>query len=112
MIQQSAVRIGNYLDFPFCGKQPVTAADMGDWNALGAVLPIALTPETLEKCGFVNDNNTYGRGIIMLRRKRDGAFGQPRFELLSDEFNPDLEHLHQLQNLYFALTGEELNVQL
>jgi hypothetical protein len=73
---------------------------------------IPLTPEILGKAGFVEEDRVYKKGNVRLVRKRDGAFGQHRFELQSDEFTPDLEYLHQLQNLCFALNNEELNVLL
>ena len=64
---------------------------------------IPLTPEVLEKCGF--ESNPY----------------QDRYELKDLHFEycgvrniiwsekyPHIQYLHQLQNLHFALTGEEL----
>jgi hypothetical protein len=76
--------------------------------------PIPLTPEILEKAGF----NMEGKYIWL---KIDEAFelctfasGTPGVGLyfegqwLGDTFN----YLHQIQNLFFALTGEELKIEL
>lgn len=76
--------------------------------SLDSIHPIPLTPEILEKCGFE-------KGSIY--------FYFPKFRIAkienSDNWiilfsNSDLpicrfQHLHQLQNLYFALTNTELN---
>lgn len=80
--------------------------------------PIELTPEWLERCGF---ERTGATGDVYIK---DGvaicinAAGF-EFEWPADHWDDDqepnirlIEHLHQLQNLYSALTGEELNVKL
>jgi hypothetical protein len=74
------------------------------------VLGIPLTPEILEKAGF----QLFPWGWI---KKSKTDFGV-RLQVHSFAYevsgnNPvKLTYLHQLQNLYFALTGEELNVNL
>ena len=82
---------------------------------------IVLSPEILEKCGFVlNRNNELSIEIndiashLELMRGVDG-FYYPSFTQTpqGDEertvyFNR-INSLHQLQNLYFSLCGEELN---
>jgi hypothetical protein len=85
-----------------------------DWLAaciVDDVLPIPLTPEILEKAGFVksiNFDNTYIKLIkgesFILKDCKDGTF----FVYTGIR----CQYLHQLQNLYFALTGEELNIEL
>ena len=73
--------------------------------------PIPLTPEILVKAGFVksiNFDNTYIKLIkgesFILKDCKDGTF----FVYTGIR----CQYLHQLQNLYFALTGEELNIFL
>lgn len=78
--------------------------------------PITLTPEILEKCGFERQN--YEWAINKLNESDDSCFclfdmnynsGDLLLELNAAYCPcPKVEHLHQLQNLYFALTGEEL----
>ena len=82
--------------------------------------PIVLSPEILEKCGFeLNRNNELSIEIndiashLELMRGVDG-FYYPSFTQTpqGDEertvyFNR-INSLHQLQNLYFSLCGEEL----
>ncbi len=75
--------------------------------------PIPLTEEILLKCGFEYEGNSlliniqggeisYEYGCIYLGM---GHYYQESNQL-------EIKHLHQLQNLYFALTVEELNIEL
>jgi hypothetical protein len=79
--------------------------------------PIPLTPEWLERCGFKwhslpdsegNEHNVY--------TTKWGDFDLTMFDNdileLESVRMPHIKHLHQLQNLYFALTGEELKIEL
>jgi hypothetical protein len=67
--------------------------------------PIALTPEILKRCGFVN-------------RKLDNFYFFENGNLIIEGYESDynglyigrVDYLHQLQNLYFVLKGEELTV--
>jgi len=75
--------------------------------------PIPLTPEVLEKCGFHKQNNAWvpegheSKGYTTWDFTIwDGGRGEYYYN--SAEFPTPLQFLHQLQNLYFALTGEEL----
>ncbi len=73
-----------------------------------SIEPIPLTEDILLKCGLLKTSI--------------GTFLLGSYELVSynNHYNVsvfkgkicELSHLHQLQNLYFALTGEELNLQL
>lgn len=78
-------------------------------NFPGFYNPIQLTPEILAKCGFkqtkgVGGAECWDNGNIEINKEVDGyagfASGKP------------FQHIHQLQNLYFDLTADELNVQL
>jgi hypothetical protein len=79
--------------------------------------PIELTAEILEKCGFEKEDFfgyshphlkcrwiTSDFGDVILDRPflRFDSIGRPPY------ICTDVYFLHQLQNLYFALTGEEL----
>ena len=91
------------------------------------IAPIPLTEEMLLKCGFVVTDKL-PNNILSIDLGNDTIL----FEDLScdrmyiryyneennfDDFDcmsipQDIHSLHQLQNLYFALTGQELNVEL
>lgn len=77
------------------------------------LFPIPLTPEILEKAGFEFD--------------KELPYSNWQYGVNSDKYDIfhcywdggkltylglQITYLHQLQNLYFALTGEELNIEL
>lgn len=73
--------------------------------------PIPLTPELLEKCGFEFSEaffKTYINEPLFLQEEAD-AFYMIYSNMRINPKKP-LKYLHELQNLYFALTGEELEV--
>lgn len=83
--------------------------------------PIPLTPEWLEKFGFKSDLEDW---YYITTVKDQYLASNPHGVYLSntdpedeskhaDEFSVklDIRYVHQLQNLYFALTGSELQVK-
>jgi hypothetical protein len=81
------------------------------------ISPIPLTPEILEKAGFENN----GR----LSKRITGKISLIAMELLNEcfvslqiegvcgaEIGISVSYLHQLQNIYFCLCGEELDINL
>lgn len=72
--------------------------------------PIELTEEILLKCGFVRDGNTdyYTCRKVGFTINLSGVIGY-RTCIWTNEH---IKHLHQLQNLYYALTNEELKINL
>jgi hypothetical protein len=89
--------------------------DQGNGYSYDSLYPIPLTPDWLERCGFVN-------GDKHRRSEYDGpnnitigevSADSNSFELLGSEWsigNP-FKYVHQLQNLYHSLTGEELTIK-
>jgi len=81
---------------------------------------IALTPEILEKCGFDRYTEVPNDGIGDKLEVFEGLYGVVFFfdvhgALVFKDYHSNMnrpKYLHQLQNLYFALTGEELEVKL
>lgn len=85
--------------------------------------PIPLTPDMLQKCGFekwfVEDyetNDVYEKSIdddlsIEITSLKNGDF---ILCVRVDEYrlSKPFRFIHQLQNLYYALTQTELNIQL
>lgn len=91
---------------------PFTALPDG-WQAE----PIPLTPEVLVKCGFVKlklDNGFYYEKYLNNKETllfsdnilSYGILGASQYEWSACDH---IQSLHQLMNLYHALTGEELN---
>lgn len=127
MIKASELRIGNRVRFI---NQSIivhagTIEDCDRANKSDAPYqyePIPLTPEILEKAGFERwaylGDNKYEFLICKARTLICYHEGNIReCSLYQDSKMIDLpaskvQYLHQLQNLYFALTGEELKIEL
>lgn len=76
----------------------------GDWMA-----PIKLTEEWLEKFGFVSNpyEDRYEKNDFHIHCDKTKGF----LDLWVTNCRVDLKSVHQLQNLYFALTGDELTIK-
>ena len=80
--------------------------------------PIPLTPEILEKAGFEESQDGYYYNEEATFRIHDNlmlidmAFFDSGNDRLYFQNIGDVEYLHQLQNLVYALTGEELTIEL
>lgn len=74
---------------------------------------IPLTPEILDKCGFEYDLITFNKGEcpILLAPKLVNCYTVYINRLFYGEM-VTINHLHQLQNLYHVLMGEELEINL
>ena len=91
------------------------------WVMAENLKPIPLSPEIIEKCGFEKHKNSNdywtiwylknGWRIQQAHNSEVSASVRSGLFYYSDDF-VEVEYLHQLQNLYFALTGEELEVNL
>lgn len=122
MIPQNQLRIGNW----FITDQG-TFHQVNDRNIryTEGMNPIPLRPEILEKCGFT------GSRIMMYFKKYVNEEDSENIQLTLHQVGPNPEwniaysvkqdyvrlkkrtqYLHELQNLYFCLTGEELPINL
>ena len=120
MIEPKDLRIGNYYQGASRGNIEIvtwqTLRDLSEGKL--NLLPIPLTEEILLKFGF---NKEYQKGYIGIDVcNSDSVLTEPlkmgewqtnytfQFETGSVPKFKEIEYVHQLQNLYFALTGEEL----
>jgi hypothetical protein len=84
----------------------IRRGDSTELIPLADIEPIPLTPEILKKCGFKKfESGNFYHPKTMFELT-------PKFWLEDSERAVKAEYLHQLQNLYFALTGEELVVKI
>ena len=130
MINANELRIGNWLaynDGTFGKVFGIDTDDVGiidevspTWDSVINLHPIPLTEEILLKCGFVRHKTGIG-GCDMWQGMDGWAFGDNGWLFRGDPknglkivgyFNSNIHFIHQLQNIIFALTGEELNVEL
>lgn len=129
MIQANELRLGIYIKY----LSTLTKMDeellylLYDKNSdleISDFYPIEITEEILLNCGFekFEDHNKYGWYLKVDNRYLCWCFN----EYISLEFTENqaylnyndtlfdypCKYLHQLQNLYYALCNEELNIQL
>jgi hypothetical protein len=121
-MKATELRIGNFVEHPNDGVTRVTAIlnDLQIETETGYIdkycRAIPLTEEWLERFGFDKDEEYDEGGLVdyrwtlMYRSLEFVSFWNS--EELNGVNQPqtgvDVEYVHQLQNLYFALTGQEL----
>ena len=122
MISANELRIGNLIYNGIGEPFPVNATTIGNFVigelTLGKFKPIPLTEEWMVKFGYkkgrVSDDFYLDVDNFAL------VFGEDKFELMGDggyDYTGELDlknivkFVHQLQNLYFALTGSELTIK-
>jgi hypothetical protein len=82
---------------------------------IGFIQPIPLTEEWLVKFGFEEEKDN--DGVFGFKLKNFWYINEYQFRLSnfidteSMVIDNKIHHIHQLQNLYFALTGEELTIK-
>ena len=113
MIQANELRIGNWVGDKKNNYHKVMHLGI-EFNP-DTVMPILLTLEMLGEVGFLNQ--AYGECVSFAYKDTpicaywDGVEWCFKYGYDSDLTFAACEHLHQLQNLIFALTGQELNYQ-
>jgi hypothetical protein len=137
MIDPKELRVGNWLQYkntPFEVEEIV----IGGINmyqegysvyGFGECDTIPLIPEILEKCGFMDipfqrgmafinlDSSPYDNRVLEYSKSTNNIYivcsqGGEGEEINTTKMLTQVKYLHQLQNLYFALTGSELKIVL
>lgn len=89
--------------------------EKGGWNRslVDKLAPIPITPELLGRCGFKKLNAGWinDSGSLTFYVKSQDANGYYKMAYGTRNYNARFLFVHQLQNLYFALTGEELTIK-
>jgi len=117
VLSATELRIGNYVEY----KNNIVKFAIGDFTEADNnsqflelfINPIPLTEQWLKDFGFIDDGRFKWNGWYWI-----GDFGiahEPDQDCwvwqVVDEGSvemPDFKYVHQLQNLYFILTGKEL----
>lgn len=124
MIEPRELRIGNLIAYngrpdqvihltnqhieTFVGPEEPLLADSDSWS------PIPLTAEWLERFGIerVSDgviaDHWHYEGFFLYIDETDAGH---KYYYMSDAALVTIDYVHQLQNLYFALTGTELDLK-
>ena len=127
-MKQNEIRVGNWLIDPRAydkelnkkfgvDDSPYFKVTARDIQFAEEYKPIPLTEEILLKCGW-GKGEYYSEYIDNVSLKQEVLGYNVNAKMLYIETNADIieinhiHYLHQLQNLYFALTGQELEVNL
>ena len=113
-MEAKELRIGNYVRWNNTAVSQMELSDFSNWyndensHEYGDFIkPLPLTEEWLLKFGFKfkeEYKEFYLKNITLSVRKNFFEF-----DYYGDIVN--IKYVHQLQNLYFALTGEELTLK-
>lgn len=118
-MKANELRIGNWVEFPnlLIKQQQIVYIDARKEDT-SYIQPIPLTEEWLLKFGFsiINEssagkkygyvvNSIFSSDLIIICWKTTKEIGK------FFRSNLEIKYVHQLQNLYFALMGEELTLQ-
>lgn len=110
------LRIGNYVidNLEICqviqiesnGNVMTTCKSKFPISHINELQSVELTEDLLLKCGFESKYfgiKTFYNPLMELDHD---------FYLMGVDYGVKIKHLHQLQNLYFVLTGKELEIKL
>jgi hypothetical protein len=119
MIKPEELRIGNWVKWP--NEKEPNEAEWAHGHWLGVFDknypfpdPIPLTEEWLIKLGFEKQQEEHvwyelqiSSSLALIEGDKNGYM---EVFLLDHDDSVRVRYVHQLQNLYFALTGEELKI--
>lgn len=123
-MEANELRIGNLFIEKHCGET-ITVESIskerigfsGEFYGKWQAEPIPITEEWLLRFGFDKGEEYYLNKNL---DSKEGIFEKMCYDLQNKEFTincnnydgycVEVEYIHQLQNLYFALTGEELKL--
>lgn len=126
MIKVNELRVGNYVSDIHAGvlfyssvvKLDYSKCYYGGFNSsYSDLIPIPLTEEWLLKFGFIEINEfsiakTYCLVIDGIIKYKIHKGIDLDYFVMPNEYNPiKFKYVHQLQNLHFALTGQELTIK-
>ena len=113
MIKANELRLGNWvlLDWEnsYMRVNSNTLSYINRSEKLGKkhpFKPIPLTEEILLNCGFEKVRKYFQIDWFVIYKDKKGYYAHINCG------NNYINNLHQLQNLYFALTNQELNIEL
>jgi len=118
-MKANELRIGNYLQIDSLtdGSKTIVDIDLFHLNEIGSIKyqykPIPLTEEWLIKFGFFEKyKSCCNRWNILSFTLLDNEDRNGDLQgVFIYDYKLEVSYVHQLQNLYFALTNEELTIK-
>ena len=129
-LNATELRIGNYVLHKIYGISRIQIiGDASNQEYIGgrslegnyfsnSHLPIPLTEEWLDRLGFYSKYksnhkmwNIFGFNLHQIPDEDENGNKIPQEQIFYYEFSYEIKYVHQLQNLYFALTGKELTIK-
>ncbi len=122
-MKASELRIGNLVRNSLNETQLISTGEYiyNIERGMLHVKPLELTPEWLERMGFITDarpdhiKGQYGIAYNPMATWYDISWVMDRVIIQIEDnaiaLPQDIKYVHQLQNLYFALTGQELTIK-
>ena len=117
-MKANELRIGNYVSVTWNGSSEITEIEQyhvrlkDGFSDIESLRPIPLTKEWLLKFGF--NANRYNDEFELYPLMFDCEYtdhGEWNISYDGHPLSTEVKYVHQLQNLYFALTGEELTLK-
>lgn len=131
MIQAQDLRIGNWVNYyndnvyfkvVSVGHSGLDVENSHEktWIERDQFQPIPITPEILEKAGFIGKYKScgyhYTKDIVNLSSQDEDDYGNSienyQLHFYHNHQGAPIYFVHQLQNLYHSLIGEELKLEL
>ena len=132
MININELRTGNHIMQKINNRIVIVTCTAEHFELIATggrdVFPIVLKAELLEKCGFIENKDypllpdarefklvlpvigNHQNEILAYIKNNKECFGRAVVNGFTASNN--FYHLHQLENLYYALTGEELKMKI
>jgi hypothetical protein len=114
MIAQNELRLGNWIKVKDKNYQVIYLSENGcgydheEFTLFDSLEPIFITGNILQKAGFSKDDYGYKNGSLALNQYEDV------YHLRLPQgtgYGRGIKYLHQLQNLYFNIAGQELTIK-
>lgn len=122
MLKHNDLRIGNWIETKH-GVQQVTQVEESrvltrlppcTFSMINfhyeEVNPILLSEEWLTRLGFERDNRRYSPTKFLYQKYPITFYGGDKYIKLNGNYEYNILYVHQLQNLFHVLTGEELTI--
>lgn len=108
------LQITNVIDFCVNMEFGKYSGERNNEIDIDEISPILLTPELLKKCGyeFVIEVASWANPLHLISQYEGDVWVFEPFCTIDKDCHITIKYLHQLQNLVFALTGEELKIEL